>query len=49
MASEPGTPNQEPQVLKIDSGADQLDEAGPLIESFVVRESWQQKTLLSFD
>lgn len=48
MASEPGTPNQEPQVSTIDSSAHPPDDPGPLIEPFVVSESWKQKTLLSF-
>jgi hypothetical protein len=48
MASEPGTPNEEPQLSTVERDARPQDELVPEIETFVVPASWLQKTLLSF-
>jgi hypothetical protein len=48
MASEPGTPNEEPQLSTVALDVNPQDELVPEIETFVVPTSWLQKTLLSF-
>lgn len=48
MASEPRTPNEEPQQAIFEHNTQPQHEPVPLQEPIVVPESWLQKSLLSF-
>lgn len=48
MASEPGTPNEEPQPSTVEHDPQPQHGPVPLQEPILVPESWLQKSLLSF-